>query len=112
MLPEIITTMGSAHVRYIERASTRRIRKMTQDAITEACRKARAQGFRPISAVDDLSMNSAGPWIGTFAKCLARSANREGISIVGGEMAQMSDTYAPGYAGIVVTVVGIKDTRV
>lgn len=80
---------------------------MTQFAISGACRKAREQGARPISAVDDLSVHAIGPWIDTFAKCLARSAKSEGISIVGGEMAQMPDSYATHYAGVWVTVVSI-----
>ena len=39
---------------------------------------------------------------------LARTAKAHGISVVGGEVAQMPDTYAAGYAGIFVTVVGIE----
>jgi phosphoribosylaminoimidazole (AIR) synthetase len=80
---------------------------MTQEAVSEACRRAREQGAEPISAVDDLSMHKIGPWINTFSACLARSAKREGISIVGGEMAQMPDSYAENYIGIWVTVVSI-----
>jgi phosphoribosylaminoimidazole (AIR) synthetase len=82
---------------------------MTQSAISDACQKAREQHAKPIAAVDDLTVNSVGPWISTFAKCLARSARREGISIVGGEMAQMPDTYVPNYAGIWVAVVSIPE---
>jgi phosphoribosylaminoimidazole (AIR) synthetase len=66
---------------------------------------------QPISAVDDLTIHSTGPWIDSFGKCLARSAKREGISVVGGEMAQMPDSYAPGYAGIFVTVVSLREVR-
>lgn len=102
---EVTLTMGSSHIRHIDRASTRRIRKMTQSAVSEACNKAKAQGAKPLSCVDDLTIYSVGPWIDNFAKCLARSAKREGISVVGGEIAQMSDTYVKGYVGIVVTVV-------
>jgi phosphoribosylaminoimidazole (AIR) synthetase len=105
---EVIITLGTAYIRHMDRASTRRIRKMTQDAVVRACDRAWAEGARPISMVDDLSMHAVGPWIDTFAKCLARSARSVGISVVGGEMAQMPDTYAPGYVGIVVTVVSIR----
>ena len=103
----MVITMAARHIRHIERAGTRRIRKMTQEAVSEACEKGRQQGARPISAVDDLTMAMVGPWVGTFAKCLARSALREGISIVGGEMAQMPDIYKPGYVGVVVSVVSL-----
>ena len=105
---EIVTGTASAHIRQVRNASTRRIRIMTQTAISEACRKVREQGARPLSAVDDLTMHRVGPWIGIFARCLARSARREKVSIAGGEMAQMPNTYKSGYVGIVVTVVGVK----
>lgn len=107
----IVVTMGAAHIRRIDRASTRRIRQMTQTAFTIACDRARAQSATPLSAVDDLSIHVIGPWIDAFAKCLARSAKREGVSVVGGEMAQVPDTYAPGYASIVVTVVSLRETE-
>lgn len=107
--PGVILTMGAAHIRRIDRASTRRIRKMTQQAINIACNRARELGATPISAVDDLSVHAIGAWIDKFALCLARFAKREGISIVGGEIAQMSETYALGYAGIVVTVAALGE---
>lgn len=106
-MAEVIVTIGSAHIRRVDRASTRRMRKMTQDAVSEACRRGRERGGVPISAVDDLSMHAAGRWITTFGKCLARSARREGISIVGGEMAQMRDTYRPQAISLVVYVVSL-----
>jgi phosphoribosylaminoimidazole (AIR) synthetase len=81
---------------------------MVQNAMTEACDKARAQGARPISAVDDLTIHSVGRWIDVFGQCLARSARREGISVVGGEMAQMPDSYAAGYAGVIISVVSLR----
>ncbi len=108
MLPEIVLTMGSAHVLRIDLASNRSIRRMVNAAVTAACDRARAQGARPISAVDDLTIHTVGPWIDAFAKYLAGAAQREGISIVGGEMAQMPDSYAPGYAGVVVSVVSLR----
>lgn len=107
-IPEIVITMATSHINHVERASTRRLRKMCQDAITEACQKARDQGAIPITMVDDLSAHSFGPWTNAFAKGLARSARREKVSVTGGEMAQMPDTYAPGYAGVVVSLVSIK----
>lgn len=76
--------------------------------MTSACDKVRVQGAKPLSAVDDLTAHAFGPWVETFAECLAQAAKREGISIVGGEMAQMPDSYEPGYVGLVVSVVGIR----
>lgn len=108
---KIVTTIAAAHIRHINRASTRRIRQMIQSAITKACDKARAQGAFPISAVDDLTMHTIGPWVTTFAKCLVKSARREGISIIGGEMAQMPDSYPPGYVGVVISVVAIGEGK-
>jgi phosphoribosylaminoimidazole (AIR) synthetase len=67
----------------------------------------RAQGLQPISAVDDLTMHSTGNWIDDFSRGIASAAKREGISIVGGEMAQMPDTYAPNYVGVIAYVVGL-----
>jgi phosphoribosylaminoimidazole (AIR) synthetase len=107
-IPDIVLTMGAAHILRIDLASSRSIRRMVNTAMTAACDKARAQGAKPISAVDDLTTHSLGPWVDTFAKHLAGAAQQEGISIVGGEMAQMSDSYAPGYAGVMVSVVSIK----
>lgn len=101
----------SAHIRHIERASTRRIRQMTNAAVYAACAEVRKQGAEPITMVDDLSVHRVGRWIGKFAVCLTRSARREGISIVGGEMAQMPDTYKSGYAGVTATVVGLARAR-
>lgn len=45
-----------------------------------------------------------------YAHCVdsEHAAQREEVAIVGGEMAQMRDTYAPGYIGVVVYVTGIK----
>lgn len=105
--PTIILTMGSAHIRRIDRASNRRIRKMASVAVAKACSQARAQGARPITAVDDLTVQSLGPWIDAFAAGLCAAAIREGISISGGEMAQMPDSYAPGYVSVVVSVASL-----
>jgi phosphoribosylaminoimidazole (AIR) synthetase len=74
----------------------------------KACQEAKSKGFLPISAVDDLTIHQIGPWIDTFAKCLSRLAQLQKISIVGGEMAQMKDSYSPGYVGFVISVVSIK----
>lgn len=100
--------LGVAHIRQIKNAGTRRVRKMVQSAVSDACQQLRNDGYRPISMVDDLTMHSLGRWIDTFGKCLTRSAKREGISVTGGEMAQMPDTYRRGYVGVAVSVVGVK----
>lgn len=101
-------TIGSAHIRRIDRASTRRIKKMTSTAIDQAYFLALEQGATPISAVDDLSMHKIGPWINNFGKCLARSAKRRNISISGGELAQMPDSYYFGAVSLVVIMVSVK----
>lgn len=101
--------MGSAHIRNIQSAGAQTIRRKVQQAVSEACQKAREQGFKPISALDDLSVNSLGPRMDTFGKCLVRAARREGISICGGEIAQMPSTYLPGCISIVVTVVSLAE---
>jgi phosphoribosylaminoimidazole (AIR) synthetase len=101
----IVIAMRSAYIRHIDNVGTKRIRKMTNAAVGAACAEARRQGATPISMVDDLSIAKIGRWIGAFARCLTRSARREGVSVVGGEMAQMPDTYAAGYVGLTVTVV-------
>lgn len=106
---EAIITTAAAHFKCIDLASNRHIRKMVHKAVTGACNKARAQNAKPLTAVDDLTMHSLGPWIDTLAKYLARSALVEGISISGGEMAQMPDTYIPGYVGIIIFVLSIKN---
>lgn len=108
-MQNIIITMASAHIKRIDRVGARRIKTMVNKAVTEACDKARAKGAIPLSAVDDLSVHSIdGKWMNVFSRSLYRVAAREGISIVGGEMAQMPDTYSKGYIGIVVSVVSIK----
>ncbi len=81
---------------------------MSSTAVYKACAKMKKQGVKPLCAVDDLSMHAVGPWIGNFAHGLTGAAKREGISIVGGEMAQMPDTYKRGYVGIIVYVTGIE----
>lgn len=68
----------------------------------------RIKGINPISAVDDLSVHSMGPWIDDFSIGLSQAAKKENISIVGGEIAQMGSVYRSGYIGVVVYVVGIK----
>ena len=105
---ETVITIGVGHIKRIDLASNRSIRRMVHKAVTVACDKARALGAKPITAVDDLTIHSMGPWIDNFAKYLARSAMLEGISISGGEMAQMADTYAYGYVGVVVFVLSLK----
>ncbi len=81
---------------------------MIKFPMQRACDEARGKGFLPISAVDDLTIHSIGPWIDTFAKCLSRLAQLQKISIIGGEMAQMKDSYYPGYVGFVIFIVSIK----
>lgn len=104
----IVVTVGAAHIRHIDRTSTRRLRQLVQGAVTEACNKARRQGARPVSAVDDLSYHAPGRWIDTFGFCLRRAALRERISISGGEMAQMADTYAPGCVSVVIFLAALR----
>lgn len=87
------------------------VRQMAYDTLREACRKARDQGAIPISAVDDLSMTSIGPWVDDFALGLTEAALIENVSISGGEMAQMPDTYVLGYVGVVVFVVAWREAR-
>jgi phosphoribosylaminoimidazole (AIR) synthetase len=105
---KIVVTMAHSHLRRVDRASPRQIRKMAATAVYKACAKLKAEGTKPLCLVDDLSMHSAGPWIDDFAYGLTAAAKREGVSIVGGEMAQMRDSYAFGYVGVVVYVTGIK----
>lgn len=100
--------MASAHIARIDLASNRQIRRMVDTAVTLACNKAREQNAKPITAVDDLTVHTVGPWLDIFGKYLAGAAMRNGISIVGGEIAQMSGSYTPGYAGVVVSVVSIR----
>ena len=107
----IVVAIGARHLRSVDRASPRRVRKFGAGAVREACAKLRAKGARPITLVDDLSMHSVGPWIDDFAYGLAAAAKREGVSIVGGEMAQMRDTYRPGGVSVVVYVAGISEAR-
>jgi phosphoribosylaminoimidazole (AIR) synthetase len=82
---------------------------MAATAVHLACAKMRAQGAKPLTLVDDLSMNSPGKWIDAFAQGLTSAAKYEGISVVGGEMAQMADTYPYGRVAVVVFVVGLRD---
>jgi phosphoribosylformylglycinamidine cyclo-ligase len=81
---------------------------MGATAVYKACAKMKAKGIKPLSMVDDLSMHAVGPWIDDFAYGLAAAAKREGISIVGGEMAQMGGTYREGCVSVVVYVTGIR----
>ena len=111
MADGIIITIGTAHIRHADRSGSRRFRKLCQDAITQACDRARALGAVPITMVDDLSIHKIGRWMSVFSSCLAKSARREGISIIGGEIAQMPDTYSRGYAGLFVTVVSLAANR-
>lgn len=106
--PNIVVTAAHTYIRRIDRASPRRVRKMAATAVYRACAKMKARGMKPLCLVDDLSMHAAGPWVDDFARGLVAAAKREGVAIVGGEMAQMRDTYAPGYVGVVVYVTGIK----
>ena len=107
-MPEIVITVAATHVRRIDRLNRRQIRKFGSTAVRKACRNMRAQGVTPLSLVDDISMHAIGPWFEDFAYGLTAAAIREGVSVVGGEMAQMSGTYKQGYAGVVVCVVGVK----
>lgn len=107
-MTEVVITIGASHVRHIDRLNRRQVRKLGSSAVYKACRKMRALGVRPLSMVDDLSMHSVGPWVDQFAQGLTSAALREGISIVGGEMAQMGGTYRPGSVGVVVYVVGLR----
>jgi phosphoribosylaminoimidazole (AIR) synthetase len=107
-LPEIVLTMGVAHLLRIDLASSRAIKRMVDEAMNTACGRALAKGAIPISAVDDLTIHAVGPWIDIFAQHLSGAALRKGISIVGGEMAQMRDSYSKGYAGVVISVVSLK----
>jgi phosphoribosylaminoimidazole (AIR) synthetase len=104
----LLITIGEAHIRNINHASPKRIRKMAATAVHKACVKMRSQGARPITLVDDLSMHSPGKWIDAFAQGLTSAAKYEGISIIGGEMAQMADTYLPNSVSVVVYVTGLK----
>lgn len=106
--PNIVVTTAQSHIRRIDRASPRRIRKMAASAVYRACTKMKALGMTPLCLVDDVSMHAIGPWFNDFMYGLGAAAQREGVAIVGGEMAQMRDTYAPGYVGVVVYVTGIK----
>lgn len=104
----IIITIGHSHIKRIDRASPRRVRKMAATAVYKACAKMKAQGIKPLCLVDDLSMHSLGKWVDDFAYGLTAAAKQEGVSIVGGEMAQMSTTYSPGYVGVIVYVTGVN----
>lgn len=105
---DVTITIGHSHIRRIDRVSPRRVRKMAATAVRKACVEMRSRGLRPLSAVDDLTVHSIGNWIDDFAHGLTAAAKREGISVIGGEMAQMPDTYALGYVGVIVYVVGVK----
>lgn len=107
-MPDIVITIGARHVRRIDRLNRRQIRKFAASAVRLACRKMRAKGIKPLSLVDDVSMYAIGPWFADFGYGLTAAALREGVSVVGGETAQMSGTYRPGYVGVVVYVVGVK----
>ena len=104
----VILTMGVAHLSRADLAPSRAVRRMVNKAMGIACTKARDQGGIPIAAVDDLTVHSLGPWVDNFGKHLAGAASRNGVSVVGGEMAQMPDTYAAGYAGVVISVVSLR----
>jgi len=104
----IETAIGSSHVKHIDRLNRRQVRKLGSSAVYRACRKLRAKGVTPLTAVDDLSVHALGPWVDDFAYGLTSAALREGISISGGEMAQMGSSYYPGAVGVVVYVTGIR----
>lgn len=105
--PRIVTGIGSVHLRHGTTASCRRLRAIGRHTVHEACRRVREQGARPISLVDDLTATRLTAKlceqiaIGITQACLA-----EKVSCVGGEMAQMGDSYRPGYLGLIVFCIG------
>jgi len=107
-LRDIVVTLAAAHIN-VDEAGREGVRKMAFDVLREACSNARAQGARPITVVDDLSMHAVGDWVDDFAAGLTEAALLEGVSITGGEMAQMGDTYAAGWISVVVYVAAIKE---
>lgn len=105
-----ITTIHATHTRNIHRLNRRQIRKLGSSAINRACRKMHKQNIQPLTCVDDLTIvGEISSWIDNFSYGLTSAAKKQNISIVGGEMAQMPDTYRPGYVGVIVYIVGIKE---
>lgn len=102
--PKFAIAMAAMHRKRITYRSARR---MAYEAMRAACAKVRRAGAKPITTVDDLTARSFGPWVDGFAVGLVEAATLESVSIVGGEMAQMSN-YERGAASVVVTCVGLK----
>ena len=105
----ILITTAAGHIN-TNLVNAGAVHKMVFDTVQSACAKARTQGAVPLSAVDDISMHSLrGNWFAPFVDGLGDAAEFEGIAIVGGEMAQMSSTYNPGWISLFVTVVSLKE---
>jgi len=108
--PVIVQSIDSVGTKVIIAAMMKKYDSIGQDMVSHSCGDILCQGAKPLTLLDYLAFNKVIPrQVEEIVAGLAKGCLEAGMSLIGGEIAELPGMYLPGEFDVVGSILGVVE---
>lgn len=108
--PVIVQSIDSVGTKIIVAAMAKQFEGIGEDMVGHSCGDILCQGAKPLTFLDYLAFSHLDPQqVEDIVKGMSKACKKVGMSLIGGETAELPGVYAPGEFDVVGSVLGVVE---